>query len=404
MPRTPSAASTIALNAANFFLAEMAGVILPFLSAYLKQKHWSYSEIGIAASMAGLGTLLFQLPAGVISDRMPWRRVLLAATSLTLGLCYSILPAIADNVVLVNIVLFVSGAAGAFFVPLLATLALSLAGHDRFDRTMGMNQCWNHGGNIASALLALMLVKYTGIASVFFVTGIISILAALSLYFIRRKELDPNISGEKGVTDFQDTHELMQHIRGLLKDKTILALVLSVALFHLANAPIMPLVGLYLKHLGSGDDKVAWVVLVAQAVMVPVAYLAGRYCTSRGRKPVFAIAFLVLPVRIILYTLTTDPTLLLAIQTLDGIGAGIYGVVICLMCGDLTRGKGAFNTLLAVMQTALAAGSVAGPLAQGFITEHLGFPATFACFAAVALLGAIVFLWRVPETQMDKQH
>ncbi len=40
--------------------------------------------------------------------------------------------------------------------------------------------------------------------------------------------------------------------------------------------------------------------LVAQAVMIPVALLAGRLCETWGRKPVFAVGFIALPVRIAL--------------------------------------------------------------------------------------------------------
>jgi hypothetical protein len=45
--------STIGLNAVNFFLAEVVGVIIPFLSAFLKEHHWRYEEIGVATAIAG---------------------------------------------------------------------------------------------------------------------------------------------------------------------------------------------------------------------------------------------------------------------------------------------------------------------------------------------------------------
>lgn len=144
------------------------------------------------------------------------------------------------------------------------------------------------------------------------------------------------------------------------------------------------------------------VVLVAQVVMIPVALLAGKFCASRGRKPIFAIAFLVLSLRIFLYAFTTNPNYILGIQALDGIGAGIYGVVIALMCSDLTKGRSGFNTLLGIMQTALALGSIIGPIAQGFLTQQLGFNATFITFALVASLGAALFLLKVPETKNYK--
>ena len=38
--------SLIGLNAANFFQAEMVGVILPVLNAFLKEANWRYDAIG----------------------------------------------------------------------------------------------------------------------------------------------------------------------------------------------------------------------------------------------------------------------------------------------------------------------------------------------------------------------
>ncbi len=406
--------SRIGLNAVNFFLAEVAGVILPFASIYLKQHGWNYDTIGIAIAIGGLGTFLMQIPAGILSDRIKKRRLLLGSTSLILGASYALLPLFVDSMIGISALLFTSGVASAFFVPLLATLALSLVGHKKFDHTMGVNQGWNHAGNIVAALLALLLVKVVGIMSIFYVMGLVSTFATASLLLIRKNVLNPDLSKEKGTiakksnapasTKKNNVQGIMTQTKDLLRDKSIRMLVISVALFHIANAPVMPLVGLYLKHLGGGDWQVAMVVLVAQVVMIPVALLTGKFSTSRGRKPIFAIAFLVLPMRIFLYTFTTDPNYILGIQALDGIGAGIYGVAIALMCSDLTKGKSGFNTLLGIMQTALALGGIIGPLAQGFLTQQLGFTASFISFALVASVGTALFLLTVPETKNNRKE
>jgi MFS family permease len=165
----------------------------------------------------------------------------------------------------------------------------------------------------------------------------------------------------------------------------------------------MPFVGAYIKKLDGSHVQVAAVVLVAQAVMIPVALAAGWLCDRWGRKWVFAIGFVALPVRIFLYSLTDDPWMLVALQTLDGIGAGIYGVVIVAMCADLTRGKGGFNALSGMIATALAVGGVIGPLGAGFLAQHLGYNAFFYVFAGIAALAAAVFLVAMPETGGRRQ-
>lgn len=390
--------SQIGLNGANFFLAEMVGVILPFLAVFLQQHQWKYDQIGIAVAVGGLGTFLFQIFAGLIADRVNNKRLLLAASSLVLGISYGLIPLIVDKVFLVYCCVVIAGAANTFFVPLLACLALMIAGHKDFDRLMGVNQSWNHVGNIAAALLALLMVKIYGVASIFYVVFLVSLLASLSIFCISKTELEASHNQEKTSVN-ENWNVFVKNFYQLLKNKTVQILILTVMLFHFANAPIMPLVGLYLKHLGGDNSQVAWVVFVAQIVMVPIALLTAHFCQSKGRKWVFSIAFIVLPIRIILYTLTQNPNLILAIQILDGVGAGIYGVVICLICGDLTRGKEGFNTLLAIMQSALAFGAMVGPLCQGYLTRYMGFNFTFLSFAAIAIIGAVLFILKMPETK-----
>jgi MFS family permease len=77
--------------------------------------------------------------------------------------------------------------------------------------------------------------------------------------------------------------------------------------------------------------------------MIPVATWAGRLAVTYGRKPVFMLGFGVLPGRGVLYTLSGNPYALVSIQLLDGVGAGIFGVLSVLVVADLTRGTGRFN-------------------------------------------------------------
>jgi predicted MFS family arabinose efflux permease len=90
--------------------------------------------------------------------------------------------------------------------------------------------------------------------------------------------------------------------------------------------------------------------------------------------------------------------MLVALQALDGIGAGIYGVVIVAICADLTRDKGGFNALSGMMATALAVGGVIGPFGAGFLAEHLGYNGFFYVFAGIAVVAAVLFLTLMPET------
>jgi predicted MFS family arabinose efflux permease len=393
--------SRIGLNTANFFLAEVTGVVMPFLGTFLQSRQWRYDSIGIAMALAGLGVFLMQTPAGFIVDRVCWRRGLLGGASLLLGVCYGLLPVLPSRWWLVDPLLFVAGAGQAFFLPLLGALALGLVGHAALNKTIGMNQSWNHAGNIAAALSAMLLVRWFGLPSVFYTVMAVSILAAASVFLIRSDEIDETRAfgatsdGSKG----GDGKQQRAGLRQLFRDRRIVVLFAATALFHLANAPVMPLVALYVKNLHGSDSQVAAVVLVAQTVMIPVALLTGWLCGRWGRKPIFVVGFVALPLRIFFYSLTTNPNMLIALQALDGIGAGIYGVAIVAMCADLTRGKGGFNALSGLIATALSVGGVIGPIGSGFLVQHLGFKMAFYAFAGVAAVAALLFIVFMPETK-----
>jgi predicted MFS family arabinose efflux permease len=266
-----------------------------------------------------------------------------------------------------------------------------------------MNQSWNHAGNIAAALSAMLLVSWFGLPSVFYAVSAVSVLAAASVFLIRSDEIDETRASGAMSDGSKDGDGKQQRagLRQLFQDRRVVILFAATALFHLANAPVMPLVALYVKDLRGTDSQVAAVVLVAQTVMIPVALLTGWLCGWWGRKPIFVVGFVALPLRIFLYSLTTNPNMLIALQALDGIGAGIYGVAIVAMCADLTRGKGGFNALSGLIATALSVGGVIGPIGSGFLVQHLGFKMAFYVFAGVAAVAALLFVVFMPETEPD---
>src|SRR6266851_5795409 len=152
--------SQASLNAANFFLAEVLGVIVPFLAIFLAKHGWRDDAIGLTIALAGLGVCVMQTPAGFIVDRVRQRRALLAGASLVVGLGFGLLPLFPSHGWVVGALVFVAGMGQAFFVPLLGALALGLVGYAALNKTLGVNQGWNHAGNIAAALIAMAIVGW----------------------------------------------------------------------------------------------------------------------------------------------------------------------------------------------------------------------------------------------------
>src|ERR1700688_4321859 len=86
-----------ALDAANFFLADVRDGLGPYLAIYLlTEQKWNEAQIGLVMSIAGFAVILAQTPAGALVDVMRAKRhvmvaaaSLVTAASLLLPLCSS---------------------------------------------------------------------------------------------------------------------------------------------------------------------------------------------------------------------------------------------------------------------------------------------------------------------------
>lgn len=172
--------------------------------------------------------------------------------------------------------------------------------------------------------------------------------------------------------------------------------------FHLANAAMLTSVSQLLTRVVGKDSAtslVALCILAAQLVMVPVAIVVGRKADVWGRKPIFLVAFAVLTVRGLLYTVSDNAAWLLAVQALDGIGAGIFGALFPIVIADLTRGSGRFNVAQGAVSTVQGVGASLSATVAGFVIVTEGYTIAFWTLAAVAAIGLVLYARFMPETK-----
>jgi len=388
--RVASHRSRFSLHAVNFFLAQLTGLGLPYISAFLFDRGWRGGAIGIAESMPALGVLLFQTQAGWLVDRWRRPRLALALSAPMVGLCYALLTCLpAGAYVATYGILFASGLAQSFFAPLLCGLALGLAGHENLTRTIGWNETHNHLGEVCSAVFALLLVG-SDVSPVFHLIGIIALFAGGSALLIRPDEIDPDL--QTGGT------ERRLSLDQLLRDRRVIVLILSTTLFQFAIAAAVPFAALQIRALHGTNRDVAFYILVGAVTMVPVAAAAGGLIDRLGRRLVFALAFVIAPFTLLVCVFAQSPTQLILAQGFRGIAQGIFGVAIVAVSHDVARGTGCFQALTGASRAALAAGALAGPLATGFVIQRAGFSVAFLLLTLVATAAAGAFLVWMPET------
>ncbi|MGB7746239.1 MAG: MFS transporter [Verrucomicrobiia bacterium] len=222
-----------------------------------------------------------------------------------------------------------------------------------FDRRQARNQAFSAAGTILAAVTIGLLGHFVSNRCIFFFVLACALPTVLILRIIRSDEIDYDVArgGKKGDKDAKPASAL-----ALLKDRQLVIFLVCAVMFHFANAAMPPLLGEMMTK-AQGRNSMMFMsacVVTTQIVTLSLAAWTGLKAGSWGRKPLLLIAFGVLPVRAVLYTLAANPAALVAIEILDGVSGCIFGIVSVLVIADLTRGSGRFNFTLGVIGTASA--------------------------------------------------
>ncbi|GAB3901306.1 MFS transporter [Spirosoma agri] len=403
--RQPSSTSLRALDTANFFLADVRDGLGPYLAIYLLTTlHWDAQNIGIAMSVMGIATVVAQTPAGALVDRTRRKRVYSIIASLLIAFAAIITITVPTFSVIMG-GQAIMGVAAAWFTPAVAAITLGIVGPKALDKRVGRNETFNHAGNVFAALLAGLLGYYVSTKGIFLLLAAMSLLSSLSVWRIREEDIDHQLARGCSDEEEQANTDKPSGWRAILGNRSILFFALACVLFHFANAAMLPLLGQRLAqgiNAGASSAYMSACIIVAQLVMIPVSYFTGKLAPG-GRKRLLLIAFAVLPIRGLLYTLTGDPTLLVAIQILDGVGAGIFGVLSILIVSDLTRGSGLFNTTQGAIATAVGLGASLSNAFAGTLLQRTNYNVAFLTLASLAVVALVVLWFFVPETAPSTQ-
>jgi MFS family permease len=389
-----------ALEATNFFLADVQTGVGPFLAAYLAGAGWNPGRVGVALTVGGVVTVALQTPAGAFVDHLRSKRAILVLGALVLGMG-AVLLALTTAPWAVYAAQVLIGGAGPFLAPTLGAITLGLVGRKFFDRQFGRNQGFNSAGNVACALLIAGVSHAFGNRAIFITTGVLTIPTILAVLFVRAGDINYEWARGGSTKAANSPSSKAEPIHRALLGDRVLAMFLACAfLFHLANAAMLPELGEMLAKTSNAGvaPLMSACILVTQAIITCTAAFIGRLANARGRKPLLLIGFGVLPLRAVLYTLTHSTGNLIAIQVFDGIANAIFGVVSVLVIADRTEGTGRFNLLQGALATMVGLGAALSNLLGGKIVQYGSFRSSFLALGAVAVVAFALLLFGFPET------
>ena len=389
-----SLSSLRALCLTSFFIADVRDGLGPFLGIFLTQRHWTPDDIGLLMTAGGLAGLLATLPAGFITDTTKNKRSVLALLCLLITLS-TLLLWFSQQSGVVALSQIVTGICAAFVGPLITGITLGLTGQSGFSAQMGKNEAFNHGGNFLTALIAGGIAWYWGMGGIFLLMTSTTLLTLCSLLAIRNKDIDNEAARGLNASE----HQPVPGFAVLMKNRALFVTGLTLLLFHLANAALLPMLSMRVAAAPASVNPgvfAAATVIISQAVMIPVAILASRRIERYGYWRLIMLALLIMPVRAALAASTDAPFMMIPVQILDGLAAGILGVVVPSFIVVLLRGSGHVNAGQSVVMLMQGVGASMSPALTGTIAGHYSFATAFSVLSAIAL-AAVLLWWRFPN-------
>ncbi|WP_175492597.1 MFS transporter [Methylocapsa palsarum] len=386
-----------ALDWVNFFLADVRGGLGAFVIVFLTSKaHWSASEIGIVLSISGVVGIMALPFVGAFIDHTRAKRTLVAAGAFLLSFC-GLAIVWRPDVPVVLAADVVMAILGGVFAPTVAAITVGLCSREGLAARLGRNAAFDRAGNIFIAALIGLLGISAMQEAPFYITPLFAILTAIAVFSIPAGAVD-HLKARGSEADQPIAASISWF--SLLRYRPFLLFTVASAMFHFANAPVLPLMlqKLTLANSGLGTEITSLALIITQATTIMMALIVTR-ANELGRKPLLIAAFAAVPLRGILCATFDQPAFLLATQVLDGVGGGLLDILVPLVLADIMRGAGHYSLARGVLGAIQGLGGSLSQSFAGAIASFAGYNAAFLTTALISLFALFFVMFALPETR-----
>ncbi len=380
-----------ALEALNFFMADMQAGIGPFLGVFLQQRGWATGAIGLVMTLGGVAGMAVTAPAGALVDATTRKRTYVILSGLFTVLASGLIW-VSQSFWVIATSQVATAIAGAAIGPAVAGITLGIARQKGFNRQNGRNQAFNHAGNMIGAGLSGLLGWKFGFIAIFWLAAAFGLLSVVSVMLIPAKAIDHRAA--RGLEEASGGDDQAKGWKVLLECKPLLVLAGALGLFHLGNGAMLPLFGMAVASSHKGDPAlvVAMTIVVAQAVMILAALFAMMLAERRGYWLVLLITFIALPIRGLVAASAIHGWGIYPVQILDGVGAGLQSVALPGLVARMLAGTGRVNVGQGAVMTVQGIGAALSPALGGAIAQVVGYRIAFIALGGFALGSLLLWL------------
>ena len=385
----PAGAERIAVY--MFLVTATFGFIQPFLNLYLQAAGFTKTQIGLTTGLAAAIALLAQPLLGKLTDQLDARRPAIALSALLAGIAYFLMPLAQSFPAFLALVAI--GANGTMYLNAAGAVWVGRMVTGQGGGTLYANlRLWGTVGYILVTLISGFATSFgTRVAQtreqlnpIFHFGPFLFFAIAVLAWFL---------------PDRRNHAHAVRNLVGKMSPN-LARFLASYFLWAFALYGSTSYLSLYIKGLGGTPIFISAAFAAGAVVEVGMMRLMGAWSDRFGRRPALAITFLLLPVRLMLYSLVVLPWQVIGVQALHGINFGIMGVVSIAFANDLAA-EGSQGRTQAQFAATMGLASAIAPLTFGVISDAIGLRPMWLVASAVAAVGAVGFLLTVEDSHHE---
>jgi len=340
--------------------------------------------VGLVVSAWFLSRIFIELPAGIISDRVGRRRLLV--TGLGLSLVGPLLCSQASHVIVLILGRAIWGLGTALYFMSNMALLMDILPQSTRGRALGAFQGIEFLGSFVGAPIGAFLAVYLSFTQVFYFTLLLTL---LSFTVAMRSGGIRGLEGDKA----SKPRLSMREISGSLRNWGILVVCFSTLLRTLViQGVFQTALQLYLNQVvGLTVAGIGWVVSMKVLGQVLSLFVAGALSDRYGRRPVLVVGFSVSALAVYMFTLSESLLFLLLSGFVAGVGEGLDMTTILALLTDIAP-PNARGGAVGLYRTFMDLGGFMGPMVFMLAYSRFGPVSPFYVGAAVNMFNAALIL------------
>jgi MFS transporter, PPP family, 3-phenylpropionic acid transporter len=290
---------------------------LPILENYCKENGLSGIQRSVIINLAPLMIFLVQPFYGMVADKWGYKKSLLLS-SFFASVSY-ILYLYGNSFWY----LFVITACMAFFYngiqPILDSLSLTLTQKNK-KFSYGTLRIAGAVGWALTGIITGKLIDATDTTVIFIIAGVSMFLTFLIAFFLQ--------TDKKELTSSSQSFE---HVRELFQNKSLIFLLVCVALISAGTSAIWYFYFTYMKENGASASLIGYGLSFQGLCELPLFYFSARIIARFGMKRTLLFTIFASIVRLLLYSAVKNPVAAIPIEMLHGFSWSLFWVV-CVEC------------------------------------------------------------------------